>query len=210
MLVRQQPHHLPLPYRKLLVVLEWRVMKSLLGQLTTTGWCSVLLYSWYYPQTLFRVLDRRQVWWPTFHVETRRRLVRRIPAEGLDPWGYGIDVFLFVNRHLIVVCTQTFIFRCCILFEAVVCHLYEMLYPVSVMLWYLVGNPGHMALSYVAVGPICASSSGLGGNVRIWNSTAYRALQLGIRALPTIGSPLWPKSSLEKNYFVVTKLVVGE
>src|SRR3954467_5770936 len=48
------------------------------------------------------------------HVETRRRLVRRIPAEGLDPRGYGIDVFLFASRHLIVVCTQTYIFRCCI------------------------------------------------------------------------------------------------
>src|SRR3954467_14075100 len=41
----------------------------------------------------------------------------------------GIDVFLFASRHLLVVCTQTFIFRCCILFEVVVCRLYEMLYP---------------------------------------------------------------------------------
>src|ERR1041385_7546629 len=41
----------------------------------------------------------------------------------------GIDVFLFAARYLIVVCTQTCIFRCCIIFEAVVCRLYEMLYP---------------------------------------------------------------------------------
>src|SRR4051812_21137411 len=41
----------------------------------------------------------------------------------------GIDVFLFATRHLIVVCTQTCIFRCCNVFEAVVCRLYEMLYP---------------------------------------------------------------------------------
>src|ERR1041385_8393639 len=41
----------------------------------------------------------------------------------------GIDVFLFATRHLIVVCTQTYIFRCCIIFKAVVCRLYEMLYP---------------------------------------------------------------------------------
>src|SRR3954469_18527334 len=41
----------------------------------------------------------------------------------------GIDVFLFATRHLLVVCTQTCIFRCCIVFEAVVCRLYEMLYP---------------------------------------------------------------------------------
>src|SRR3954471_9817617 len=64
-----------------------------------------------------------------FHVETRRRLVRRIPAEGLYPCGYGIDAFLFASRHLIGVCTQTCIFRCCIVFEAIVCRLYEMLYP---------------------------------------------------------------------------------
>src|ERR1041385_5589700 len=41
----------------------------------------------------------------------------------------GIDVFLFATRHLLVVCTQTCNFRCCIVFEAVVCRLYEMLYP---------------------------------------------------------------------------------
>src|SRR3954463_16247798 len=41
----------------------------------------------------------------------------------------GIDVFLFATRHLILVCTQTYIFRCCIVFEADVCRLYEMLYP---------------------------------------------------------------------------------
>src|SRR3954470_20788367 len=64
-----------------------------------------------------------------FHVETRRRLVRRIPAEGLDPCGYGIVAFLFASRHLLVVCTQTCTFRCCIVFEAVVCQLYDMLYP---------------------------------------------------------------------------------
>src|ERR1041385_4913989 len=50
---------------------------------------------------------------------------------------------------------------------------------VAVMLGYHVGNPGHMAMSYVAVGPICASSPDLDGNILIWNSTAYRALQLG-------------------------------
>ena len=63
--------------------------------------------------------------WSAFHVEARRRLVRRIPC------GYGIDVFLFASRYLIVVCTQTCIFRCCIVFKEVVCRLYEMLYPCS-------------------------------------------------------------------------------
>src|ERR1044071_9043706 len=43
----------------------------------------------------------------------------------------GIDVFLFASRHLLVVCTQTCIFRCCIVFKAVVCRLYEMLYSCS-------------------------------------------------------------------------------
>ena len=158
MLVRQQTHHLSHPYRKLLVVLEWRVMKSLLGQLTTTVGCCLLLYSWYYPQTLFRVLDRQQVWWSTFHVETQRRLVRRIPVEGLDPCGYGIDVLLFATRHLIVVCTQTYIFRCCIVLRKLYADCMRCCILVSVMLWYHVGNPGHMTSSYVAVGPICASS----------------------------------------------------
>src|SRR3954471_23705779 len=39
------------------------------------------------------------------------------------------SMFFSLPRHLIVVYTQTYIFRCCILFEAVVCRLYEMLYP---------------------------------------------------------------------------------
>src|ERR1041385_6880974 len=62
-------------------------------------------------------------------METRRRLVRRIPAEAWTRVVMGIDVFLFATRHLIVVCTHTCIFRCCIVFEAVVCRLYEILYP---------------------------------------------------------------------------------
>src|SRR3954468_15889267 len=87
------------------------------------------------PPNSFQGSDRQQVWWTDVsRGEIRRRIVRRIPAEGLDPCGYGIDVFLFASRHLIVVRTQTCIFRCCILFEAVVCRLYEMLYPISVML----------------------------------------------------------------------------
>ena len=209
MIVRQQPHHLPHPYRELLVILGWRVMSPCWVGWTTVG-CWVLLYSWYHPKTLFRVLDRRQVWWSTFHVETRWRLVLRIPAGSLDPCCYGSDDFLFATRHLIVVCTQTCIFRCCICIKAVVCLLYEMLYPCSCNVVISCWNPGHMASSYVAVGSICASSSDLDGNVQIWNSTLYRALQLGIRALPTVGSLFWSKSSLDKNYFVVTKLVIGE
>src|ERR1041385_8782280 len=86
------------------------------------------------PQTLFRVLDRQQVWGSTFHVETRRRLVRQIPAEGLDPCGYGIDVFLFATRHLIVVCTQTYIFRCCIVLRQFYADCMRCCILVSVML----------------------------------------------------------------------------
>src|SRR3954462_6010892 len=40
----------------------------------------------------------------------------------------GIDVFLFATRNLLVVCTQTCIFPCCIVLKEVVCRLYEMLY----------------------------------------------------------------------------------
>src|SRR4051812_5028048 len=39
--------------------------------------------------------------------------------------------FTFATRHLIVVCTQTYIFRRCNVFKKVVCRLYEMLYPCS-------------------------------------------------------------------------------
>src|ERR1041385_4793562 len=81
------------------------------------------------PPNSFQGSDGQQVWGSTFHVETRRRLVRRIPAEGPDPCGYWDRCFLFASRHLIVVCTQTCIFRCCIVIEAVVCQLYKMLYP---------------------------------------------------------------------------------
>ena len=100
---------------------------------------SVDHYSWMLSTSVLMILppisfqgsDRQQVWWSTFHVETRWRLVRRILAEGLDPCGYGIDAFLFASRHLIVVCTQTCTFRWCNVIKAVVCRLYEMLYPCS-------------------------------------------------------------------------------
>src|SRR3954467_11498192 len=51
-----------------------------------------------------------------------------------------------------------------------------------------------MALSYVAVGPICASSPDLDGNIQIWNSTAYRALQAadGESFAPGVQSPVPP------------------
>src|SRR4051812_47171675 len=41
----------------------------------------------------------------------------------------GSMLFSLPPKHLIVVCTQTCIFRCHILFQAAVCRLYEMLYP---------------------------------------------------------------------------------
>src|SRR3954467_11119244 len=51
------------------------------------------------------------------------------PGGGPGPVWLWDRCFLFASRHLIVVCTQTCIFRCFIVFEAVVCRLYEMLYP---------------------------------------------------------------------------------
>src|ERR1041385_605834 len=72
----------------------------------------------------------RYVLRPRIWVETPRSgTVPHVGPYSLDPCGYGIVVFLFASRHLNVVCTQTYIFRCCIVFEAVVCRLYEMLYP---------------------------------------------------------------------------------
>src|SRR3954464_5518709 len=86
------------------------------------------------PPNSFQGSDRQQLWRPTFHMETRRRLVRRIPAEGLDPCGYGIDVFLFATRHLIVVCTQTYIFRSCIVLRKLYADCMRWCILVSVML----------------------------------------------------------------------------
>src|SRR3954464_6301164 len=44
-----------------------------------------------------------------------------------------------------------------------------------------------MTPSYVAVGPICASSPGLDGNIQIWNSTAYWAIHKAKSAIVEYG-----------------------
>src|SRR4051812_4718559 len=44
-------------------------------------------------------------------VKTRRRLARGPGAESLDPCDVGSVCFTFAARHLLVVCTQTCIFR---------------------------------------------------------------------------------------------------
>ena len=74
------------------------------------------------------------------------------PVWSLDwcvlPFPLGIWLYI-VLRHVssagVMYLRQLYddCMRCCI--------------HVGVMFWYHVGNPGHMALSYVAVGPICAS-----------------------------------------------------
>src|ERR1041385_4808697 len=51
------------------------------------------------------------------------------PSGGPGPVWLWDRCFSLATRHLVVVCTQTCIFRCCIVFKAVVCRLYEMLYP---------------------------------------------------------------------------------
>ena len=51
------------------------------------------------------------------------------PGGEPGPDGYEHDAFPFANRPLIVVCTQTCIFRGCICNKANLCLLYEMLYP---------------------------------------------------------------------------------
>src|SRR3954469_13030357 len=52
--------------------------------------------------------------------KTQRRLARGPRAESLDPCDVGSVCFTFAARHLDVVCTQTCIFCCCIVFR----HLY--------------------------------------------------------------------------------------
>ena len=46
------------------------------------------------------------------------------------------DAFLFANRHLIVVCTQTCIFRCCIVLRQLYAWCMRCCILVAVMLWY--------------------------------------------------------------------------
>ena len=71
-----------------------------------------------------------------YFVETRRRLVRRIPGGGPGPMWLWDGAFLFANRHLIVVCTQTCIFRCCIVLRQLYACCMSCCNLVAVMLWY--------------------------------------------------------------------------
>src|SRR3954463_10215247 len=162
------------------------------------------------PPNSFQGSDRRQVWCSTFHAETRRRLVRRIPAKDLDPCGYGVDVFLFASRHLIVVCTQTFIFRCCISFEAVVCRLYEMLYPcicnVVISCW----KSGAYGFVICRGGTDMCSVLGFGRKRPDLKQYRISGLTTWYQSLTDRrGSSLVEVKSRQKK-FVVNKVVVGE
>ena len=69
--------------------------------------------------------------------KTRRRLARGPRAESLDPCGYvGLVCFTCAIRHLFVVCTQTCIFRWCIVFRQLYADCMRCCMLVSVMLWY--------------------------------------------------------------------------
>ena len=154
LLVRLQPQPLPPSYREKLVIL-------ILIQLTPFF-------------SLSRTLCERS--WTTEELDDpssgRLRGDSTMTSQvdpGVEPgpmWLWGMVCFTFASRHLIVVCTQTYLpLMYCI--KAVVCQLYEMLYPCSCNVVISCRNPRHMALSYVAVGSICASSSGLDGNIQI-------------------------------------------
>src|SRR3954462_6868666 len=114
----------------------------------------------------------------------------------------GIDVLLFASRHLIVVCTQIYIFRCCIVFKAVVCRLYEMLYPcicnVVISCW------KSRAYGYV----ICRGGTdmcfvpGSGWKHLDLEQNHIAGLTTWYQSLTDRRITFWPKSSLDKNYFV--------
>ena len=59
-------------------------------------------------------------------------MMTSIVDPGREPgleWSWKRCVSLLPLRHLIVVCTQTCIFRCRVCNKVVACLLYEMLYP---------------------------------------------------------------------------------
>src|ERR1043165_8467131 len=68
--------------------------------------------------------------------KTRRRLARGPRRRAWTRVYVGLVCFTFAIRHFTVVCTQTCIFRCYIVIQAIVCRLYEMCILVSVMLRY--------------------------------------------------------------------------
>src|SRR4051812_46536123 len=73
---------------------------------------------------------------PDAFVETRRRLVRWIPAESLARVVTGMVCFTFAIRHLIVVYTQTYIFRGCIVLRQLYANCMRCCIPVAVVSWY--------------------------------------------------------------------------
>src|ERR1041385_1670896 len=142
-------------------------------------------------------------------METPRRLVRRIPAEGLDPCGYGdrcfslcqwaFDCSLYSDMYLpLLYCIKAVVYR-----------LYEMLYPCTHNVVISCWKFGAYDFVICRGGTDMCFVPGSGWKHLDLEQYRYRALQLGIRALPTVGSLLWPKSSLDKNYFVVTYRRVG-
>src|SRR3954465_16016758 len=122
----------------------------------------------------------------------------------------GINDFLFASRHLIIVCTQTCIFRCCIIFKAVVCRFYEMVCPcicnVVISCW----KSG--AYGYV----ICRGGTDMcfvpGSGWKHLDLEQYRisGLTTWYQSLTDRTIPSLAEVESRKNYFVVIKLVIGE
>src|SRR3954469_22028621 len=61
--------------------------------------------------------------------KTQRRLVRWIPAESLDPCGYGNGVFYLCHYAFDCSLYSDMYLPLMYCIQAVVCRLYEMLYP---------------------------------------------------------------------------------
>src|ERR1041385_4414660 len=122
----------------------------------------------------------------------------------------GINVFLFAFRHLIVLCTQTCIFRCCIVFKAVVCRVYEMLYPCSCNV--VVSCWKSVAYGFV----ICRGGTDMcfvpGSGWKHLYLEQYRisGFTTSYQSLTDRRIPFLAEVESRQNYFVVTKLVIGE
>src|SRR3954468_19179340 len=105
MLVRLQPQPLPPPH---LAVRSWLFDFDIAHPflLSSRTFCDDFGLQW---SSTILLLDAL--------AKTRRRLARGPRRRAWTRVDVGLVCFTFAIRHLFVVCTHTYIFRCCIVFR---------------------------------------------------------------------------------------------